>query len=81
MTALLEQAIAEVSMLPQEEQEVFAAWILAELASERRWAQALAASEDALAALDDEALESCQAGQTYAQSQDHGFLIQLLKVE
>lgn len=64
MTALLEKAFAEVVKLPEEEQEAFAAWILEELASERRWAQAFAAGQDELAALAGEALEEFRAGKT-----------------
>jgi hypothetical protein len=37
MTKLLEQAIAEVSKLPEQEQDTLAALILNEIASDRRW--------------------------------------------
>jgi len=40
------------------------AWILEELASERRWAKSLSRSEDALAGLADEALQDRRAGRT-----------------
>ena len=56
VTELLEKAIAEASKLSPAEQETLAAWILAELASERRWAEAFATSREALAALAEEAL-------------------------
>jgi hypothetical protein len=36
MTRLLEKAFAEVSKLPEQEQDKFAAWVLEEL-EERRW--------------------------------------------
>ena len=64
MPQLLEKAFAEVSRLPQSEQESFAAWILEELASEQRWSRALARSQDALDQLADEALAEHRAGQT-----------------
>ena len=64
MTALLERALKEVAALPDEEQERIAAWILEELASERRWAESLSRSEDALARLADEALQERRAGRT-----------------
>lgn len=64
MTADLERAFAEAAKLPAEEQDALAAWILNELASERRWEQQFASSQDALAALADEALAEHRAGRT-----------------
>ncbi|WIG58093.1 MAG: hypothetical protein OJF49_000838 [Ktedonobacterales bacterium] len=64
MTPTLEQAFAEAAKLPQPEQEALARWILDELASERRWAEAFADSADALAQLADEALAEHRAGLT-----------------
>jgi hypothetical protein len=60
----LEKAFAEASKLPEDEQEAFAAWILEELASERRWTECFEKSHDALAKLADEALEEYRKGQT-----------------
>jgi hypothetical protein len=56
MNRLLAEAFAEVSKLPESEQEAPAAWVLDELAAERRWDQAFADTPDALAQLADEAL-------------------------
>ena len=56
MTRLLEKAFAEASKLPESDQEALAAWILAQLASERRWQEALADSAEELAQLADEAV-------------------------
>lgn len=64
MTELLQKAIREIEKLPVEEQDAVAAWILAELAAERRWARALARSQDALAQLAQEALEEHRRGKT-----------------
>ena len=64
MTKLLEKAFAEASKLPPEEQEALATWILAELASERRWNEAFASSQDALSRLADEALAEHRRGET-----------------
>ena len=64
MTQLMERAFAEVSKLPPPEQDAFAAWMLDELASERRWAKAFAGSEDVLAQLAEEALAEHGAGRT-----------------
>jgi hypothetical protein len=64
MTPSLERAFTEVAKLPDDEQERFAAWILAELAAERRWEESFAASQDALAELADEALVDFRAGKT-----------------
>ena len=64
MTELLQKAIREIEKLPSEEQDALAAWILAELAAERRWTQVLARSQDALAQLAQEALEEHRRGET-----------------
>jgi hypothetical protein len=64
MVTLLEKVIAEASKLPDEEQNAFAAWALAELESERRWDDLFARSQDLLSRLADEAHEDCLAGRT-----------------
>lgn len=64
MTKLLEKAFAEASKLPEAEQRQFAAWILDELASERRWEAAFAKSQDTLSRLAEEALAEHHEGQT-----------------
>jgi hypothetical protein len=64
MVQLMEKAFAEINKLPAEEQEIFAAWILEELASERKWDEAFAASQDLLAQIADEALAEHRAGKT-----------------
>ncbi len=64
MAGLLDKAFHEVSKLPQDEQERFAAWILEELAEERRWDDMFAKSLDALAHLADEALSDRRSGAT-----------------
>jgi hypothetical protein len=62
MTKLLEQAFEEASKLPPEEQDAIAAWLLEELASERRWSEAFAGSQDALSKLAAEAIAEVQNG-------------------
>ena len=64
MTQLLEHAFSEASKLPESEQNAFASLLLAELESERRWAQSFASSQDQLAKLADEALREMNAGET-----------------
>lgn len=64
MTDLLEKAFSEAAKLPQKQQDHLGAWILAELASERKWEKAFAESADALAKLADEALAEHRAGRT-----------------
>ncbi len=64
MTDLLQQAFAEASKLPPQEQDVFAGWLLKELESENRWAKAFAGSQDALAKLAVEALAENRDGKT-----------------
>lgn len=65
MMQLMEKALAEIQKLPEAEQESLAAWILDELASERRWSKSFADSEDILAQLADEALAEHHAGKTH----------------
>ena len=64
MSKLPDKAFAEASKLPQEEQNSFAAMMLAELASERRWTEAFGKPQDKLAALAEEALAEFKDGKT-----------------
>ena len=64
MTELLEKAFAEAAKLPPEEQEALGALLLDELASERRWTQSFANSQDELSRLVDEALAEFHQGKT-----------------
>jgi hypothetical protein len=64
MSNLLEEAFAEASKLPEDEQDALAAWLLEELKSERQWSKAFATSADLLAQLADEALAEHRAGKT-----------------
>ena len=58
MTKLLRQAFDRASELPETEQDKFARFLLAELESERQWAELFSSpkSEDLLERLADEAL-------------------------
>jgi len=64
MTKLLEKAFAQAARLSVEEQDAFAEFVLAELKSEARWAQAFATSQDELAGLAKEAAAEYKAGRT-----------------
>jgi hypothetical protein len=64
MTHLLEKALGEVAKLPASEQDAVAALVLEELASEKRWSESFAKSQDALARLAEEALAEHAAGRT-----------------
>jgi hypothetical protein len=64
MTELLERAFAQASKLSAEEQDTLAAWIIEELASERRWERTFADSGEVLARLADEALAEHRGGRT-----------------
>ena len=66
MTRLLEQAFERASELPQEEQDKFARFLLAELESEQQWAELFSRpdSEDLLERLADDALAAHRAGLT-----------------
>ncbi len=64
MTTLLEQAFAQASKLPPAEQDVLAARLLAEIAAEDAFDQAIANSSDKLGRLAEEALAEHRAGLT-----------------
>ena len=71
MTELLEKAFTEASKLPEREQEALVSWILHELDSDRHWANALAASEDSLDRLADEALAEHREGRAQELDPNH----------
>ena len=66
MTELLQSAFDRASELPEEQQDSFARFILAELDSERRWQELFARpeSDDFLARLADDALAAHRSGRT-----------------
>ena len=64
MTQLLEKAISKASALPKDEQDILAAIILDEIASEQNWSASFAKSQDALATLANEAITEHLAGKT-----------------
>jgi hypothetical protein len=64
MTTLLQQAFAEAAKLPQAEQDLLAARLLAELAAEDDFDRAIARTSDKLASLAQEALAEHRAGLT-----------------
>ena len=64
MTPLLQKAVARISQLSEPEQDVIAALILDEVASEERWSEAFSGSAEALSVLAQEALAEYRAGKT-----------------
>jgi len=64
MTKLLAKAFEEASRLPEEDQDVVAEMLLSDLASEERWTEAFARSQDKLALLANEALAEFKQGKT-----------------
>jgi len=64
MTKLLEKAFEEAGRLPEEEQNSIASWLLAEIESEKRWADSFARSADKLSSLAREAQQEHAAGKT-----------------
>ena len=64
MTKLLEKAFEEVAKLPASEQDAVAAILLEELASEQRWSESFAKSQDQLAKLAEGAITEYKAGRT-----------------
>ena len=66
MNQLLKEAFDKAAQLTEEEQDKFARFLIAELESERQWAELFARpeSEDLLTRLADEALAEHNAGKT-----------------
>lgn len=64
MTDLLKKAFRKASRLPQEEQDRYASFILADLDAESRWEESFRTDPDALAALSDEAMRDYDEGRT-----------------
>jgi hypothetical protein len=64
MGKVLQQALTELTKLPETEQDVVGAWILAELESERRWDDLFAQSSELLAEMADEAIREDEEGLT-----------------
>lgn len=64
MGKVLQQALTELTKLPEEEQDAVGAWILAELESERHWDELFARSPDLLVEMAAEAIREDEAGLT-----------------
>nr|WP_229642649.1 hypothetical protein [Waterburya agarophytonicola] len=64
MTELLNQAVALIKNLPDNEQDAIATIILEELKDEMKWEQAFSDSQDVLAELAAEAMTEYRAGKT-----------------
>ncbi|TKB77745.1 MAG: hypothetical protein E8D45_05210 [Nitrospira sp.] len=64
MTQLLEKALSQVAKLPASEQDAVAAIVMEELASEQRWADSFAKSQDLVAKLAEKALVEYATGRT-----------------
>ena len=62
MTRLLDKVLAAVQKLPEPDQDAIAAIILDELADERRWDDAFAASQEQLGRLADRVRQDVSAG-------------------
>ena len=62
MTQLLEKVVEELRKLPPAEQDAVAAVLLRELATERRWSELFAGSQDNLARMAEDALAEYRAG-------------------
>ncbi len=64
MTSSLQDAFKKASALPEDQQNALAAVLLDEIASEKRWQEALDRSPDMLNHLAEEALAEDDAGRT-----------------
>jgi hypothetical protein len=64
MTERLKEAFEQASRLPPKEQDALADWLIEELASDARWEEQLAGSQDALGRLAAEALAEHRQGKT-----------------
>ena len=73
MTQLLERAFAEVSKLSAKDQDAVAAFLLEELASEKRWDAAFASSQPQLSEMARAALREFEAGETLPMDADRDF--------
>ena len=62
MTQLLEKALAQVSRLPDPDQDAIASLILDELADDRQWDEAFARSQEQLGRLADRVRQDIRAG-------------------
>ena len=62
MTEILEQALAELSKLPETEQDAIGEWLLEELASERGWVKLFSESSGRLEGLANDALAEYHRG-------------------
>lgn len=73
MTRLLDKAFEAASKLPEEDQDALAEMLLNDLASEERWTEAFARSQDKLALLAKEALTEFKKGKTKPIEKDSDF--------
>jgi hypothetical protein len=64
MTELLKKAFAEASRLSKGDQDMFGKWMLAELASEKRWEEAFERTRDSLTQLARHALTEHRKGRS-----------------
>lgn len=64
MATKLAEAIARIQELDEESQEMWGAWILEEIESERKWDELFARSQDVLEKMADRALAEERAGLT-----------------
>ena len=64
MGKVLQQALTELTKLPETEQDAVGAWILAELESERKWDDLFARSPDLLVEMAADAIREDDAGLT-----------------
>ena len=64
MTRALSHAVARAAKLPPDEQDVLAAILLEEIASEQRWSQSFEKSQVVVESLASEALAEFKAGRT-----------------
>jgi hypothetical protein len=64
MTRALQNVLSKLESLPADEQDRIAGWLQLELESEEGWDHRFSRSQDALAALADEALADSAAGRT-----------------
>ena len=64
MNTTLETVIGRIASLPDDEQQRFADWLVAELDDEARWQAKFAASIPLLEKMSDEALAEHQRGET-----------------
>jgi hypothetical protein len=78
MTTLLQKAFTEAAKLADEEQDALAALILDEIASDQRWDDLFARSQNTLRSMAQEARAEYQRGETHSHGSGSGHMTNMI---